>query len=176
MLACPTLKSAQRLLAVVHIWRLRSQCSRWSKVLCTASTAAAKVKPYALRKAAALRRGWQGGGQQRMPSGAAAQAVAEVVVAPCQLFISALSRPHQAYHVTTAVCSGVCRRWHLAALFADEFIDIRCLIALGAAARGHDRGRQAPRGRCAGRLRRKKPIWSRCPCASSTSSTHGSAV
>ena len=118
--------------------------------------------PRLLRKAAALRRGWQGGGQQRMPSGAAAQAVAEVVEAPCQLFISALSRPHQAYHVTTAVCSGVCRRWHLAALFADEFIDIRCLLALGAAARGHGRGSQAPRGRCAGRLRRKKPIWSRC--------------
>ena len=72
-----------------------------------------------------------------MPSGAAAQAVAEVVEAPRQLFISALSRPHKAYHVTTAVCSGVCRRWHLAALFADEFIDIRCLLALGAAARGH---------------------------------------
>jgi hypothetical protein len=79
---------------------------------------------------------WQGGGQQRMPSGTAAQAVAEVVEALCQLFISALSRPHKAYHVTTAVCSGVVWRWHLAAMFADEFIDIRCLLALGAVARG----------------------------------------
>ena len=41
-----------------------------------------------------------------MPSGTAAQAVAEVVEALCHLFISALSRPHKAYHVTTAVCSG----------------------------------------------------------------------
>ena len=48
-----------------------------------------------------------------MPSGTAAQAVAEVVEALCQLFISALSRPHKAYHVTTAVCSGVVWRWHL---------------------------------------------------------------
>ena len=70
-----------------------------------------------------------------MPSGTAAQAVAEVVEALCQLFISALSRPHKAYHVTTAVCSGVVWRWHLAAMFADEFIDIRCLLALGAVAR-----------------------------------------
>ena len=90
-----------------------------------------------LRKAAALRRGWQGGGQQRIPSGVTAQAVAKVVETSHQLFISALSRPHKAYHVTTAVCCGVFRRWHLAALFADEFIDIRCLLALGAAARGH---------------------------------------
>ena len=67
----------------------------------------------------------------------AAQAVAEVVEAPRQLFISALSRPHKAYHVTAAVCSGVFWRWHLAAMFADEFIDMRCLLALGAVARGH---------------------------------------
>ena len=63
---------------------------------------------------------WQGGGQQRMPSGTAAQAVAEVVEALCQLFISALSRPHKAYHVTTAVCSGVVWRWHLAAMFSSR--------------------------------------------------------
>ena len=71
-----------------------------------------------------------------MPSGTAAQAVAEKVEALRKLFISALSRPHKAYHVTTAVCCGVFRRWHLAALFADEFIDIRCLLALEAVARG----------------------------------------
>jgi hypothetical protein len=71
-----------------------------------------------------------------MPSGAAAQAVAEVVEALRKLFISALSRPHQACHATAAVCSGVCRQRHLAAMFADEFIDIRCLLALGAVARG----------------------------------------
>jgi hypothetical protein len=45
-----------------------------------------------------------------MPSGAAAQAVAEVVEALRKLFISALSRPHQACHATAAVCSGVCRQ------------------------------------------------------------------
>jgi hypothetical protein len=76
--------------------------------------------PRLLRKAAALRRGWQGmwqgGGQQRMPSGTAA-AVAEVVEALCQLFISALSRPHKAYHVqwgrlAMASCSNVCGRVH----------------------------------------------------------------
>ena len=71
-----------------------------------------------------------------MPSGAAAQAVAEVVEALSKVFISALSRPHQACHATAAVCSGVCRQRHLAAMFADDFIDIRCLLALGAVARG----------------------------------------
>ena len=129
-----------------------------------------------LRKAAALRREWQGGGQQRRPSGAAAQAVAEVVEAPRQLFISALSRPHEAYNVASAVCSRVLQQWYLAALFADEFIDIRCLLALGAKARGHDRGSQAQRGRYAGRLRRRKPIWLRCSYAASTRSTHGGAL
>ena len=74
--------------------------------------------------AAALKRGWQGYGQQRMPTEAAAQTVAAVIDTPYRLLISALSRPHQAYHVATAVCSGVRRRWHPAALFADEFIDI----------------------------------------------------
>ena len=71
-----------------------------------------------------------------MPSGAAAQAVAEVVEALRKVFISALSRPHQACHATAAVCSGVCRQRHLAAMFADDFIDIRCLLALLAVARG----------------------------------------
>ena len=71
-----------------------------------------------------------------MPSGAAAKAVGKVVEAPHQPFMSALSRPNKAYHVTTAVCSGVCRQRHLAAMFADDFIDIRCLLALGAVARG----------------------------------------
>ena len=41
-----------------------------------------------------------------MPSGAAAQAVAEVVEALRKLFISALSGPHKAYHVTTACAVG----------------------------------------------------------------------